>query len=173
MARRCLIVANQSLDAQELQQAVLERLGRPTDAARAGGTAPGEPAGPGEPAEPTGPGELLVHVVVPATPLREQVVGPGLEEETPLALAERSYALARQRLDRAVERIGALGVRVSGEAVDHDVLEATRAALTRFEAEEIVVSTLPRGLSRWLRADVPSRLARTFHLPVSHVAAGR
>jgi hypothetical protein len=37
--------------------------------------------------------------------------------------------------------------------------------------DEIVVSTLPGGISRWLKLDFPSRVARATELPVRHVIA--
>ncbi|WP_432485100.1 hypothetical protein [Kineococcus esterisolvens] len=143
--RRFLIVANQSLNTQRVEQAIRER-------------AEG--------------GECEFYVVVPATPLREQVVGPGdRAADLSLTLPERSFALAQQRLDDALARIGTLGVTVGGEVGEVDVVDAARSALSRFSADEIVVSTLPSGLSRWLRADAPSRIARATGLPVTHVAA--
>ncbi|NAZ87436.1 hypothetical protein [Kineococcus indalonis] len=146
MVRRCLVVANQSLRGEALERAVRQRLEQ---------------------------GEHEFHVVVPATPLREQVLGPGTSPaEAALALPEHSYAVAQQRLDAALARIEALGASVSGEVGDADVVAAARLALTRFAAEEIVVSTLPAGLSRWLRGDVPSKLARATGLPVTHVTGG-
>jgi len=35
----------------------------------------------------------------------------------------------------------------------------------------IVVCTLPPGISRWLRLDLPHRVQRKFHVPVHHVVA--
>ncbi len=37
--------------------------------------------------------------------------------------------------------------------------------------DEIIVSTLPPGLSRWLRQDLPHRIRRTFELPMYLVVA--
>jgi len=45
------------------------------------------------------------------------------------------------------------------------------AMLNRPPFDEIVLSTLPPGLSRWLRQDLPHRIARTFELPMSTVTA--
>ncbi|MGY1622082.1 hypothetical protein ACI789_07810 [Geodermatophilus sp. SYSU D00965] len=46
---------------------------------------------------------------------------------------------------------------------------AATAALARFPADAVIVSTLPLGLSRWLRRDLPGRLERAARLPVEHV----
>jgi nucleotide-binding universal stress UspA family protein len=51
-------------------------------------------------------------------------------------------------------------------------LDATRDALERDgHIEEIIVSTLPSRLSRWLRMDVPSRVARLSDVPVTTIEA--
>jgi hypothetical protein len=34
-----------------------------------------------------------------------------------------------------------------------------------------VVSTLPLGVSRWLKQDLPHRAERQFRLPVTHIEA--
>ncbi|MCZ2828081.1 hypothetical protein O2W14_04435 [Modestobacter sp. VKM Ac-2986] len=105
------------------------------------------------------------YIVVPATPIADQeraTVGSGPP-------ADHAHALAAQRLTRALDEVRALGAPAEGEVGDRDPLEATRLALRRFGADEVVVSTLRSGLSRWLRADLPSRIERSLHLPVEHV----
>ena len=37
--------------------------------------------------------------------------------------------------------------------------------------DEIILSTLPPGVSRWLKQDLPHRVERDFNLPVTHVIA--
>jgi hypothetical protein len=56
---------------------------------------------------------------------------------------------------------------------DPDAMEAVRLGLGRFAADEVIVSTLPLGLSRWLRGNVPAKIERTCGLPVVHVVADR
>jgi hypothetical protein len=43
--------------------------------------------------------------------------------------------------------------------------------LNRREVDEIILSTLAPGVSKWLKRDLPHRLARRFDLPVIHVIA--
>ena len=52
---------------------------------------------------------------------------------------------------------------------DPDPVSAVRDALRGREVDEIIVSTLPRGLSRWLGEDVPSRLRDSVRVPVTVV----
>lgn len=78
---------------------------------------------------------------------------------------------ARQRLEQTCERLRALGARVSGAIGDQNPLRAIRDLLLVEEFDEIIVSTLPQGVSEWLKLDLPSRVARRFGLPVTHVVS--
>jgi hypothetical protein len=37
--------------------------------------------------------------------------------------------------------------------------------------DEVIVSTLPKHLSKWLKLDLPSRVGRVTGLPTTHVSA--
>jgi hypothetical protein len=76
---------------------------------------------------------------------------------------------AGHRLDEAIAAFRALGADVSGEVGDWTPLLAIDDAIRTSEFDEIIVSTLPPGISRWLRLDLPHRVAHRFALPVSHV----
>jgi len=140
--RRCLIVANQTLGGAQLVLAVQERIATESHE---------------------------FYVVVPATPLKDQETGPGSAADPGPSLEERAYALARQRLDRALEEIRELGASADGEVGDPDAFEAARLAAGRFPADEVIVSTLPLGLSRWLRGNLPARIERALDLPVVRI----
>jgi GABA permease len=79
--------------------------------------------------------------------------------------------LAQRRLDEALTRLRAEGLEIEGIVGDRDPLRAVAAALRSFKADEIVVSTLPQHLSRWLAADLPTELRRRFAIPVTVVTA--
>lgn len=65
-------------------------------------------------------------------------------------------------------------VAFTGEVGDANPVYAVGVIVNRGERfDEIVVSTLPVGVSRWLRAGVPTRLAREFSVPVTQVVAER
>jgi hypothetical protein len=87
------------------------------------------------------------------------------------ATVEESRALAQSRLDAALDRLRSAGVTAGGEIGDPDPFQAIEHTLAANQFDEIIVSTLPARLSRWLRQDLPSRVERRFHVPVTHVGA--
>ena len=149
--RRYLVVANQSLDSDELMEVVRERV-----------------AG--------GPAEF--RLVVPATPVKDlasnampipmPVMGGIPTLPAPPSEARR---MAQAKLDAAVRKLTAAGVRVDGTVGDPDPLRAVEEATATGDFHEIIVSTLPARVSRWLHQDLPGRLEHEFHLPVTHVLA--
>jgi hypothetical protein len=77
---------------------------------------------------------------------------------------------ADAHMHNAVERLRAAGLNVTeGRTGDPDPIAATQDAVNFGEFDEIVVSTLPRHLSKWLKVDLPHRVERSCGLPVTHV----
>lgn len=107
-------------------------------------------------------GNVRFHLVVPASAHGlHRVVDPedSGEEE------------ARKALEAALPHLReAAGSEVSGEIGDWQPLSAIHDAVNRERFDEIIVSTLPRRLSRWLKLDLVSK-ARGLGLPVTHVEA--
>ena len=79
--------------------------------------------------------------------------------------------MAQAKLDAAVRKLTAAGVRAKGTVSVADPLRAVEEAMATGEFDEIIVSTLPARVSRWLHQDLPGRLEHKFHLPVTHVLA--
>lgn len=104
-------------------------------------------------------GPCSFHVVVPASPEPHRMTWT--EEDVLLA--------ARRRLNQALAMFRALGAEVSGEVGDWTPMLAIQDAVRTQAFDEIIVSTLPPGPSRWILLDLPNRVARRFGLPVSHV----
>jgi hypothetical protein len=77
--------------------------------------------------------------------------------------------LARERMGRSVTALRGVGVEVRAEVGDPDPNMAIEDALRTFAADEIVISTLPPGESRWLEHDVVERTRRVVALPMTHV----
>jgi len=107
-------------------------------------------------------GPCQFHIVVPATH------APGRSMQT----ESRSRAYAAERLLEGLQRFRTLGADVEGEVGDARPIDAIRDVMLHATPfHEIIVSTLPAGLSRWLHQDLPHRIHRTFELPTSTVTA--
>jgi hypothetical protein len=78
--------------------------------------------------------------------------------------AEMTLELAIPLLEDAV------GGHVDGLIGDSDPFVAVREAVTNVGVDEIMISTLPARVSRWLRRDLPHRVEE-FGLPVTVVTA--
>ena len=170
--RRYLVVANQTLGGEELWAAIRERI--------------------------TG-GDCHFHLVVPATPVaqldrsftaeaasagRHGAAGEeGLDRRTARELLEDELddaetrergedlgrRLARERMRYQLDQMRELGASVSGEIGVADPVDAVRVVLHRWEFDEVILSTLPGRRSRWLAADLPTKIRRGFKLQVTQV----
>ena len=108
----------------------------------------------------TGPGRFHIVVPISAPPTRAWTEG-------------EQAAIARERLDAALVRFRTLGAEVDGEVGDHNPVLAIEDALREGSFDEIILSTLPPGPSRWLKLDLPHRAAQHFSLPLTHVVGER
>jgi hypothetical protein len=82
---------------------------------------------------------------------------------------EDATAQARERLSVMLDGLGALGVPVEGDLGSSDPLEAIEKARASRQFDEIIVTTLPQHISRWLRSDLPHQAERRFGLPVTTI----
>jgi hypothetical protein len=170
--RRYLVVANQTLGGEELWAAIRERLAV---------------------------GDCHFHLLVPATPATQLDPGAsaevaetggageagdaGLDRRTARQLLEDELddaearergedlgrRLARQRMRQQLDRMRELGASVSGEIGVADPVDAVRVVLHRWEFDEVILSTLPGRRSRWLAADLPTKIRRGAKLPVTQI----
>lgn len=155
---RYLVVANQTLGSPALLDAVEDRIG-------------------------TGPAEF--HVLVPSSHSQEYisarratVLGDPLTGFVPADFAppgqdEKALELADQRLGELLDYMRRAGIEATGEIGAADPLRAIGAVLQRGSFDEIILSTMPAGVSKWLGMDLPSRVRRTFPLPVTHLVDER
>ena len=105
-------------------------------------------------------GSTSFHLLVPASP-------SGLHRLVDPEVAGREEA--QLRMEAALTALSeASGAEVTGEVGDADPIAAMHDVLSSGDFDEIVMSTLPKRLSRWLKLDLPSK-ARGFGLPVAHV----
>jgi hypothetical protein len=92
-------------------------------------------------------------IVIPATPLNllQQFEGT----------AKSARWLAAQRAQSTGRHLESMGVRVRSTRIGSwDPYTAIEEELVNEKYEAIVLTTLPPGVSRWLRMDLPSRVAR-------------
>jgi hypothetical protein len=105
----------------------------------------------------------LFVLLVPATPIGDLVVSQGGEMAE---VASRQAESARTWLQEAGVRL------IDAKIGDPDPLQAIGNEQSGEGYEAIVLSTLPQGVSRWLRMDVVSRLRREFpSIRVEHVVS--
>lgn len=147
--RHVLIVANQTLGGNELQKEIKQRAES---------------------------GDCDFWVLVPATPVAHLAVppraggGPG-GAAAGLGDDDRATTLAEGRLATELDRLKHEGVRAAGEIGDPDPIRAIQDTMAVRQFDEIILATLPQGVSRWLRQDLVHRARRKFDLPLTHVAS--
>ncbi len=104
------------------------------------------------------------HLVVPR---RHPITGPYLEAV--------EAEVAQGVLDEVLDRIAAMGMGATGDVGDTNPVFAAGDAVRRVGKEMvagIIVSTLPRRTSAWLRGNIPDRTARDWPMtPVTHIVA--
>jgi hypothetical protein len=85
-------------------------------------------------------------------------------------LVPGSGAEARSRLETALAGMRKAGLKkVEGRVGDPDPVVAVMELWDPMEFDEILVSTLPTGASRWLGLDLPHRLEKLTAVTVRHV----
>jgi len=76
---------------------------------------------------------------------------------------------ARRRLSQLVGTLRDAGILASGMIGDPDPYTAALNALELFTVDEVVISTLPKERSGWLRSDLVGRVKRSTNAHVEHV----
>jgi hypothetical protein len=147
-----LVVANHTLGGPELLDTIRDRMSR-------------------------GPAEFWV--LVPATPTTYLVndfnalsgAFPVELDQLPSAGDDGSraegVAEAQGRLDTEVQRLREIGATADGAVGEPDPMRAIEIALSQRRVDEILLSTLPPGISRWLALDLPHRIRRRTDVPLT------
>ncbi len=129
---------------------------------------------------------VVAHQTLSSPELLEAMTSRAGEEETTFHLLVPIYhgepgltwteghdrEVALSRLDEARTAMTAAGLTVTGEVGSDSPVESVVDVLVRDGSDafdEIIVSTLPRTVSKWLKIDAPSRIQRYTKLPVHHV----
>ena len=151
--RQILLVANQSLGGERLKEVVRERIGQ---------------------------GPCTFTIVVPIVPASADVISSVGADGTDVFLrmsgSSTTYESARiqavRRLAAAIQALKDLGAAsVDGDTGAQDPVEAVGHCLKAQSYDEIILSTLPKTVSRWLHQDVPHRIQRKYKIPVTTVTA--
>jgi hypothetical protein len=109
-------------------------------------------------------GPVEFTVLIPATP-------HGLSWAANM-YADEGQVEAQQHRDAMVERLRATGLDVKEAKVgDADALAAIQDEVNFHAYDELIVSTLPLKISKWLRVDLPRKAEACTGLPVLHVTA--
>lgn len=103
-------------------------------------------------------GDASFHIVVPASPGDDATYTEG-----------EAKATAQKRLDKEIVLLESLGASVTGEVGDSDPVDAIIDASDGQVFDEILLCTLPAGMSRWIGLDVISRVEDAFDIPVMHI----
>jgi hypothetical protein len=106
-------------------------------------------------------GAAQFHLVVPATARGVSWV----------ADMHAGSDAAEHDLEGALEKLRGAGLEVDGEIGDPDPVAAVQDAANSATYDEVIVSTLHKHVSRWLKLDLPSKAAHATGLPVTHVEA--
>jgi GABA permease len=152
---RILVVANKTLGSNDLLQSIRDRMAK---------------------------GPCQFTLLVPATAhahrestmetLTRRITNMPVPEEARGA-EEADYDHARSRVEFGIEQLQRLGAEADGEVGNANPVKAVEDALSRRKYDEIIVSTLPSGVGRWLSQDLPHKVTRKFKGPVTVVTVSR
>jgi GABA permease len=120
-------------------------------------------------------GPCDVHLVVPVpNPVASAVaIGATAPDMAPTLSrdVESDRLAAQEQLTFGLEWLSGLGVTATGElSIGVDTPAAVANLVQSQGFEEVIVSTLPTKVSRWLRQDLPCRIGRKVAVPVTVVS---
>jgi GABA permease len=138
-----LVVANQTIGSAELSKAISDRVAE---------------------------GSRHFHLLVPVPPTPPSAISVGLaaveSAATAFMVLPDLRALAEERLATGLDWLRSLGADATGEVGAVDTVAAVTALVERDGYEEVIVSTLPSRLSKWLRQDLPRKIEKHVSVPV-------
>lgn len=116
-----------------------------------------------------------VHLVVPVpSPVASAVAIGGSAPDLSPTLSrdiDHDRRAAREQLEFGLAWLGALGATATGElSLEPDTPSAVARLVEAHGFDEVIVSTLPTKVSRWLRQDLPCRIGRKVSVPVTVVS---
>ena len=89
----------------------------------------------------------------------------------PATASRGGRTAAAQQVSEAVKMLREFGLEVDGSIGDGDLMVAVVEAWDPRRYDEIIISTLPSSVSKWLRAGLPGRIEKQTGALVTHVVA--
>ena len=122
-------------------------------------------------------GDCRFHLLVPVTsPVASAVaIGAAVGDAANLSPSAAyevpdERRIARERLAFGLDWLTSLGADATGElSTAYDTAAAVARIVAGAGIDDVIVSTLPTTISRWLRQDLPHRIERRVRLPVTVV----
>jgi hypothetical protein len=150
-----LVVANQTLGGSQLLDAIRDRMAR---------------------------GPAKFWVLVPVTPSAHLVNEFGAQScyipvsadqlhAADVEMRDHCIAVAKANLDTELRRLREAGATADGAVGDTDPMKAIENAVAQQRFDEIILSTLPPRVSRWLALDLPHRVKRKIDVPLTVITA--
>jgi GABA permease len=112
----------------------------------------------------TASSDELIEALKARAPARFTLIIPA----TPFG-GGRDAALAQ--LESALEQLRAAGLEAQGSVGNADPILAVTDVWDPKHYDEIIVSTLPMGFSKWLHAGLPDRIGKLTDCPVTHIVS--
>ncbi|QBI19720.1 hypothetical protein ER308_09275 [Egibacter rhizosphaerae] len=107
-----------------------------------------------------------------AGPCRFHVLAPAAHEPRSGAYTEvQNEGEAAQRVEHMLARLHEMGAEATSEIGDIRPFDAVLDTIERDGPiyDEILLSTLPASVSKWLGLDLVSKLRRNLDIPITHV----
>ncbi|HEY9471641.1 MAG TPA: hypothetical protein VIQ76_18705 [Propionibacteriaceae bacterium] len=84
---------------------------------------------------------------------------------------DQGIAEAKSNLDTELHRLGEIGATADGAVGHPDPMKAIEKTLPQRRFDEIILSTLPPGVSRWLAWDLPRRVRARTDVPLTVITS--
>jgi hypothetical protein len=120
---------------------------------------------------------VIANVTATSDELRDVLLARAKREPTTFTLIVPATPFgggreaAEGKLSEAVEQLRGAGLEASGSVGNPDPCVAVSEVWDPKRYDEIIVSTLPMKVSKWLHAGLPERIGRITGAPVTHVVS--